>query len=402
MKKMEAFKESVKQCKPEYLAVTLLLFVTILAGLAYLAFVPKQTFSEEENRALEEIPQLSLENLADGSFMSSAESYVGDHFMLRQAFISLSTTVKLGLGFRDVGGNYSSVPAEGGVYFGGNGHLYEVLLPNKDQVFAQNVKGLAAFCEGAGLPFSVVPVPSGAQEQAQNLPLFSYSHNQREEFEALRAAIGENGAVVDLFDALNLWNGDYYYKTDHHWNTEGAYVGYTALAKEMGFTPTDRSQFEFKLVSNDFYGTLYSKAISPFQEPDSMYLPILKEPQHITQTTGSETREGLYWEEYLGKKDKYSAFLGGNHSVDVIRNSDVKSERKLMILKDSYANSMIPFLATNFSEIHVVDLRYYAQNLYTYIDENGITDIAAIYSIKQLCDTDVSRRLLAPKPGGAA
>ena len=110
MKKMEAFKESVKQCKPEYLAVTLLLFVTILAGLAYLAFVPKQTFSEEENRALEEIPQLSLENLADGSFMSSAESYVGDHFMLRQAFISLSTTVKLGLGFRDAGGNYSSVP----------------------------------------------------------------------------------------------------------------------------------------------------------------------------------------------------------------------------------------------------------------------------------------------------
>ena len=55
MKKMEAFKESVKQCKPEYLAVTLLLFVTILAGLAYLAFVPKQTFSEEENRALEEM-----------------------------------------------------------------------------------------------------------------------------------------------------------------------------------------------------------------------------------------------------------------------------------------------------------------------------------------------------------
>ena len=98
----------------------------------------------------------------------------------------------------------------------------------------------------------------------------------RDRFEALRAAIGENGAVVDLFDALNLWNGDYYYKTDHHWNTEGAYVGYTALAKEMGFTPTGRSQFEFKLVSNDFYGTLYSKAISPFQEPDSMYLPILK------------------------------------------------------------------------------------------------------------------------------
>ena len=118
MKKMEAFKESVKQCKPEYLAVTLLLFVTILAGLAYLAFVPKQTFSEEENRALEEVPQLSLENLADGSFMSSAESYVGDHFMLRQAFISLSTTVKLGLGFRAV--SYTHLHAAGLLLLGHN------------------------------------------------------------------------------------------------------------------------------------------------------------------------------------------------------------------------------------------------------------------------------------------
>ena len=380
MKKMEAFKESVKQCKPEYLAVTLLLIVTILAGLAYLAFVPKQTFSEEENRALEEIPQLSLENLADGSFMSSAESYVGDHFMLRQAFISLSTTVKLGLGFRDAGGNYSSVPAEGGVYFGGNGHLYEVLLPNKDQVFAQNVKGLAAFCEGAGLPFYVVPVPSGAQEQAQNLPLFSYSHNQREEFEALRAAIGENGAVVDLFDALNLWNGDYYYKTDHHWTSRGAYQAYCAYMRAVGGQPSPEDAYE-KVAREGFYGTTYAQSGYFASSSDTMEMWV-----------SDWNASAFHWEKLDGY-DMYQVFLGGDVGVDVL-DSPSAPEGTLLLFKDSFADALAPFLMQHYSRIVLIDLRY-ARNtdLAKLVAEYAPQEILFVYCGDSLVN-ETSLRLL--------
>ena len=143
------------------------------------------------------------------------------------------------------------------------------------------------------------------------------------------------------------------------------------------------------------FGTLYSKAVSFFQTPDRMYLPELKEEQDIRQyVNGTEEREGIYWEEYLEKKDKYSVYLGGNRGVDVVKNYDVKNGRKLLILKDSYANSMIPYLATNFSEIHLIDLRYYNFNVYDYIEEQGITDAAAIYSVKQLCDVSIANKLI--------
>ena len=198
---------------------------------------------------------------------------------------------------------------------------------------------------------------------------------------------------MDTFDALALKNGDYYYKTDHHWNLEGAFVGYTEMAKAMGFTPVEREQYEFEKVSDSFYGTLYSKAIYWWQQPDDFYLPRYKGENTLTQQTGENVRDDLYWTEYLEEKDKYSTFLGGNHSVDVIRNSAVK-EGKLLLIKDSYANCMIPFLAQHFAEIHVVDLRYFNQDIYQYIEDNGITQLAAVYSIKQLCDTDVASKLL--------
>ena len=74
-------------------------------------------------------------------------------------------------------------------------------------------------------------------------------------------------------------------------------------------------------------------------------------------------------------------YLGGNRGVDVVLNRDVTNGRKLLILKDSYANSMVPYLTSNFSEIHLIDLRYYNFNVYDYIREHGITDAAAIYSV---------------------
>jgi len=124
-------------------------------------------------------------------------------------------------------------------------------------------------------------------------------------------------------------------------------------------------------------------------------LPVYKKQAAFTQQTGKQQRTDLFWKEYLEKKDKYSVFLGGNHSVDVVKNSAVDNSKKLLIIKDSYANSMVPFLATNFQEIHIVDPRYYNQDIYEYIQQNGITDTAAIYSIKQLCDVSIANKLSA-------
>ena len=382
------------QCRPENVAVTVLLFVFAVAGAFYLLLGPKSDFSENENRVLEQAPALETSALLDGSYTDSLEAFVNDQFPLRTQFLSLNTSFQIVSGRKDLGSNYSITPAEGGVYLGKNDHVYEVLLPNTTDTFKKNIQGLKTFSQETGLPFWVMPVPSGSQEQQENLPLFAQNHDQREELKYIRDTITDkNATVVDLFDTLGSWNGDFYYKTDHHWNTFGAYEGYKVLAEKMGFTPYGKDKFTFRLASRSFYGTLYSKAVNFFQKPDDLYLPEYTEPQDIVQVIGGEEREGLYWEEYLDKKDKYSTFMGGNHSVEVVKNKNQNNGRKLLLLKDSYANSLVHFLCLHYSEIHVIDLRYYSQNVYEYVEENGITEAAAVYSMKQLCDVDISNKL---------
>ncbi len=394
MKIFVNIKENIKKCEAESAVVSTVLFLTILVGVLVLLFVPKQTFSEDENRVLEPVPKITLASVEDGTFMKSIESYVGDHFMFRKGFVSLNTRVQLLMGKRDLGSNYSKTPAEGGVYFGKDDHIYEVLLPNRTNTFDRNVAGLNLFAKKSALPFYFVPVPSGSQEQQDKLPASAPNHDQYDELNAIKASAGKNTTVIDLFATLSDQTGkDYYYKTDHHWNTYGAYEGYKALADAMGVSAAAQEDFEFIAASDKFYGTLYSKAVLTNQVPDTLYLPHYKKPMSLTQQTGKQKRDNIFWEEYLQKKDKYSVFLGGNHSVDVVKNANVANGKKLLILKDSYANSMVPFLVTNFSEIHIIDLRYYNQDIYDYIQQNGITETAAIYSIKQLCDVSVANKL---------
>ena len=390
---LQNFRAGLKKCAPESVFAAALLFAVILIGIAWLLFGPKEYFSEDENRVLQSPPKLTLSSLRDGSFMDDAEDFVGDHFMFREALVSMNTRLQLLAGKRDLASDYSVTPAEGGVYFGGGGHIYEVLLPDKTGTFAANASALDYFAEKTGLPLCIMPVPSGSQEQPGNLPYSAPSHDQREELNLLKQTLGEDARVIDVFDALSEKTGsDYYFRTDHHWTTYGAYVGYSALADAMGFSCVPQSDFRYEMIAAPFYGTLYSKAMLFDQQPDEFVLPYYKGSADLTWQVGTEVGQGIYQTEYLSKKDKYSVYLGGNPAVCVVRNSRAKGG-KLLLLKDSFANSMIPYLSVNFSEIHMIDLRYYNQDIYKYIQQNGIDQAAAVYSIEQLCDVSIANKL---------
>lgn len=391
---MKNFLKQLKNCSFPSVLSAAVLIVVVLTGAIWLIFGSKQDFSADENRTLETSPKISVDTILDGSFMKSAESFVGDQFLLRKQLVSLNTSLQLLLGKRDLAENYSKEPAEGGVYYGKGGHIYEVLLPDKTGIFRENSTALKAFSQKAGIPLYILTVPSGSQEQPENLPDYAPNHDQREELKTLQSGIPAGTTVVDVFDVLSLkkTGKDYYFKTDHHWNTYGAYVGYCALMNAIKVQPSPKSMFSYRTVKDPFFGTLYSKAIFSGQQPDVMQIPYAENSGEITQQIGKNLRKGLYWEDYLTQKDKYSVYLGGNPSVTVVRNSSAKGG-KLLIMKDSFANSMIPYLSTNFSEIHIIDLRYYNQDIYKYIKQNGITKAAAIYSIKQLCDVSVANKL---------
>lgn len=377
----------------EYGTLAVIMGLSILAGLLWLIIGPRSEFSENENRMLQTFPQLRFSDLTDGTYMKAMESYVCDQFPLRDQFVDLCTRTQLFLRKTELNSDYSTQPGKAGVYFGGNGHLYEPTLPDTEQTFEQNAAALGAFAKKEGIPFYLLPVPSAAQEQTENLPAYAAPGDQLRDFNSLQQNVGDRGHVINLFPLLNLKSaGDVYFKTDHHWNMQGAYLGYQALIHAMGKPCVPLPDYTVRTATQPFYGTLYSKAVYGGQQPDSFSYPVWNGMDAVTVQIGSNQSSGIYRTEYLDKKDKYSVYLGGNPAVAVVRNPAAPNG-KLLLLKDSFANSMIPYLCRNFSEIHMVDLRYFNQDLGRYLSQNGIREAAAVYSIQQLCDVSVASKL---------
>ena len=101
----------------------------------------------------------------------------------------------------------------------------------------------------------------------------------------------------------------------------------------------------------------------------------------------------LYVEEKLAVKDKYSMFLGGNQPLCVIRNENADGGR-LLVIRDSYSDSLAPFLALNYSEVHLFDLRYNRTPISAYAAENGIDEVLVLYSAANFT-TDTNLPLMA-------
>ena len=156
---------------------------------------------------------------------------------------------------------------------------------------------------------------------------------------------------------------EYYYRTDHHWTTKGAYTAYRLLARELGYEPYDEDFFRKETVATDFLGTSFSRSSLPkdMTVPDllTLYRYDGDDSAVVTDKTTGVAQQGLYERSALDRYDKYRIFLGGNHahlSIELLPENQ-ETREKLLIVKDSFANSLIPFLALHF-DLEVIDPRY--------------------------------------------
>ena len=114
--------------------------------------------------------------------------------------------------------------------------------------------------------------------------------------------------------------------------------------------------------------------------PDSIDTYVPNEGIKVTSYFKGMPEEGsLYVDSYLEEKDKYSYFLGGNQPLCVIKNPDA-ANGKLLVVRDSYSDSLAPFLAEEFQEVHLFDLRYNNLSLKQYVADNGIDQVLVLYS----------------------
>lgn len=347
--------------------VTAAIFCVFLAGLGLLHIIlPDRTFSPVENRNLDQAPAFSWASLLDGSYTAALESYLEDQFPLRDGWMGLKTRYEYLLGRREFHG----------VYLCGDALIHKIEDASRA---GQNIGYLRRLTELTDVPVYVGLIPTAAEVYRDRLPAGAEQFDQAAYLEQVRE--GVPGAVwVDIAGALAGASGQpVFYRTDHHWNSFGAWRGYAALMTAMGEAAEPLG--EPVTVSEDFYGTLYSTSGVHWLEPDAIERYVPGEGVMVEDVYAGETH-GLYVDGFLAEKDKYASFLGGNAPLYIVRNPDAAADQTLLVVRDSYSDSLAPFLSQEFSEIHLLDLRYYRTSVAQYAEENGIDRIFVCYSVE--------------------
>ena len=349
----------------------LILFLGLI-GIMHIV-IPDRTFSESENRVLEKRPQFSIKNLLNGKYTERFEKYISDQFPGRDLWIGIKSDAERAIGKKE----------NNGVILGEDGYLFQKFdPPNKKDMDTklQSINTLASTLQDSNTYFMLVP--NSIKILEEKLPAHIPLEDQKIYIDQIQNSIGEEIKFVDVYDALYAKKDEYiYYKTDHHWTSHGAYYAYRALAQAMEFIPLDLEDFDIKTVSDSFYGTLYSKSGFRRIEADTIEIYTPKAPGEYVVEYVEEgiTADSLYNMDNLKKKDKYTIFLDGNHPEVRIMTS-AGSNRKLLIIKDSYAHSIIPFLACHFDEIYMIDPRYYSGDIKALALEKQVTDILVLYN----------------------
>lgn len=370
--------------------VQVLLFLLFIGGFFLLNLIlPDRSFSEQENRYLQQAPRFSFSELFAGRFTSKFEKYTTDQFAGRDAWITLKARTELAEGKKENNGVYlcptDTEPLDAMLI-----ERYEA--PDSGTIEA-NVAALNALTENVGVPVYFALIPGAGEICRGVLPKNAPMDSQKDVIDAACAL--SKARAVDMYGALAPHADEYiFYGTDHHWTSRGAYYGYTALAAAMGFEARPQSDFSPVTITESFYGTTYSSSGFSWVRPDRIerWVPQSASTSVTNYPEGQPVASALYDDSFLEKKDKYASFLGGN-TPRVVLDTGKTDKPVLLVVRDSYMDSLTPFLLEDFSQIHVLDLRYYRQSLKTYAEENGVDAVLVCYSVANF-STDANLFLL--------
>lgn len=359
--------------------ITCFVFAMLVFTLTILSMTGKiRIFSENENRMLEKKPKFSLDNLFHGSYTSDYEKYITDQFVYRDSWISIKTISEVALLKKELNG----------VYLCNDGYLIEA-YPSSDVDYSQMTKNEDRLIEFAEKYISlfgtdrvkIMLIPTASDILRSKLPGFAEVFNQQEVINRVKEKLSDT-TFVDVTKALKSHSDEYiFYRTDHHYTTKGAFYSYREWAIGCGFIPKNVDEYNIEEVTDEFRGTIYSKINVDFVKPDSIFLYEDNNEYRTEYDLDGVVENGLYEMSYLETKDKYSIFPGGNHSLTKIE-SGINNGRRLLIIKDSYADSFVSFAAGHFELVYMMDLRYINVSVSDFIEQNEITDILVLYNVK--------------------
>ncbi len=368
--------------------ITAVCFLAVIFGFAIAGIIsPDRDFSDMENRKLSQAPEFTFERLKSGDYTADIETYMSDQVFMKDALVSLKTGMD-----RLMLKSYQN-----GVYFAEDGYYLQDYQENSALV-DKNIDALNEFSEtlGDSAEISFMLAPNAISVLSDKLPAVNQTDDQLDTIKRIEERLSEDINFYCAYDDLKAANdrGDQiFYKTDHHWTAEGAKTAFDGLMNAMSETVPE---VKYSVETLDgFYGTLYSKAPFFITESDEVHLCTNPDNEITVNYSGDGgdnmelataeniTRTELFDDSFKDVKDKYKTFMGGNFDLVEIETLG-ESDENILIIKDSYANSVMPYFCDKYKHISMIDLRYYhleELSVSEYVRENNITKVIFLYNV---------------------
>lgn len=332
-------------------------------------------FSEIENRNLQEKPKILSDN-----YVEKLNSYMADQFFIREKLVSFKSRIDLVLGKNKINN----------VYIGSDNQLFEEFKIKSNDDLLNKVDAINEFKKSnEDLLVNFMLVPTATSILDDKLPLYAPVDDEIEYINNVKSYLLDDIKFIPIYDKLKANKNEYiYYKTDHHWTADGAYLGYEAFCESSGIEATNKEDFEKIIGSNDFYGSLSSKVglFGLYRDKLNIYIP--KNSNLLVNYVIEQKKDtSLFNSDKLKHKDKYQVFLNGNHPLIEIE-TDKNLDKKILVIKDSFANNFVPFLTENYGNIFLIDLRYYTDSINEFIKNNDINEVLFLYNVNTFNEDD--------------
>ena len=358
--------------KNKFNIATIISCSLVIVILAIMFFVtPDKAMSQKENRTLTQTPHFSIERLFSGEYTTELATYISDQFPARDMFVSVKAYSELALGKRE----------NNGIIYAQN----DILIARdaiKDNRINENLQAIKEFENVTGAKVCAAVLPRALDVFAEYLPHIYPSESDnilwQEYFEFAKK---NNITAPNLYDELCEKNN--YYHTDHHYNVYGAYQVYDMLGAVLSYKPKELSYFKAKKVSNDFCGT--SMRASGFYMAPKDEITLLRYDGDDDYTITADGKQiQMYDMSRLSTTDQYAVFLGGNHArVDI---SKGEGRPKLLVVRDSFADSLAPLLAIHYDLI-MLDLRYFTDSIQQVVARENVSQVLILESMSEFATT---------------
>lgn len=347
-------------------------FLVIILGFGMLinVMMPDQTESDAENRALQMFPNISWNTISSGTFSTDVDEWFSDQFIGRDLFIYIRYLMQKCTGQKEV--NNVFITKKG---------LMEDIADVNDEELDRNIEAINTLYYRTGIRTFFMLAPNSATVNSGNVPWGADVNDQKKQFENIYSYLDENINTIDIISELKSQNSEYlYYKSDHHWTSLAAFYALKAAGSSLGLGEISKDNYTVYPVTNDFRGTLSEKVGSlGYKDRIDIYVPKDEtEYLYINEGEGSKSCT-VFNSAALERTDKYSVFMGGNTSICRLEMNN-SSNKHLLVIKDSYANCLIPMLIPYYRTITVVDPRYYYDDILRVINGDSITEILYLYN----------------------